>query len=74
MKNECCQEYWNEIPFRSEHFFDTDGFPYFNPTKCISCGKSAQQYKKEMLGRFKNSKIGEEFVIKSGIQLRKLNE
>ena len=74
MENKTCKEYWDIIPFKSEHIFDTDGFPHYNPTNCIKCGKLARQWEDEILEKAKDMPEVREIIRNTLIHVSKLSD
>ena len=73
-QKENCKEYFDNLPFHSEHLFDVDGTPHNNPTNCIHCGKSASQWEEEVLERAKEMPEIKEYIRQTQIRLNKISD
>jgi hypothetical protein len=52
-----CREFWDSLPFTSEHIFKTDGSVHNNITVCEKCGKSIKEWEDEVLKKIKGKKF-----------------
>jgi hypothetical protein len=74
MNKETCKEYFDKLPFTSDHIFATDGTVHNNPINCIKCGKSAHQWEEEILEKAKDMPEIEELIKQTQIQFNKLSD
>ena len=66
-----CKEYYDTLPLKSEHCFDTDGHPHNNPIKCIRCGVRYSEWRERVLDKAK-AMPEIEAVISKQIKINKL--